>query len=154
MKKFKKLSLLLVVLILVFSVAACTKDTDEPNKDIVETPGDVTENPTDEPIDQPLEGDIGSRDAIIESSDYISKIEVISIGQDKTDIKVLDNIKKDLNPDSLPVIPELEEGKTYLVFMKNEGDTVVLTDETEGFIPLEGNNMDLFDQIDRQVNNQ
>ena len=164
MKKFKQLSLLLVVLILVFSLVGCTTDTNEPDKDIVETPEDAVEDEVEDPIDDILEGDVedpmddiddtDAVDGMIESSDYISKIEVISIGQDNADIKVLDNIKKDLDPASLPEIPELEEGKTYLVFMKDEGDTVTLTDETEGIILLEGDNKDLYEKIDQQVNNQ
>ena len=167
MKNFKKLALVLAGLILVFSMVACTtdKDKDGPAKDIIETPeDDIVEDLTDDPMEEDIPEDdnmtegmdenMDSMDAMIQSSDYISKIQVMSTGPDNTDIQVLDNIKKELSPESIPELSQLEDGKTYLVFMKDEGDTLVLADETEGVILLEGENKDLFEQIDQQVNNQ
>lgn len=169
MNKFKRIALLLVGLILVFSLIGCTADKDEPGNDIVQTPEDEIENQDEdmeEPIEDPVEDDMDeedigedmgddmdSIDAMIESSNYISKIKVITKGEDNSEIEVLDNIKKEISQESLPVIPELEENKTYLVFMKDEGNTVVLTDETEGVILLEGDNKELFEKINKQVNN-
>lgn len=165
MKKFKKVSLLLVGLILVFSLAGCNSKVDEPNTDIIETPQDGVGNEdiTDPLDDNTIEGDVedpmgntndlAAMDGMIESSDYISKIKVITASGDNRKIEVLENIKKDLSPEDLPELANLEENKTYLVFMKDQDNTIVLTDEVEGVVPLENENTDLFETIKEKLNN-
>lgn len=166
MKKFKKISLLLVGLILVFSLVACNSKVNEPNTDIIETPEDgvgnedikdpLNDNTMEGDVTDPMDNvnDLAAMDGMIQSSDYISKIKVISKTPDKTEIEVVDNLKKELSPEDLPEIPELEENKTYLVFLKDQNNTVVLNNEQESYILLENENIDLYEKINQQINNQ
>lgn len=157
MKRFKKLSVVLVVMVLVFSLIACSpKTTDESDKDLGQVQEDDTQNDdvdSEEDLEEPLDEDTDPLDLMIESSDYISKIKLIKKGEDSKEIKILDNIKNPLSSTELPALENLEENRAYIVFMKDLDGKVVLTDEENGVILLEGDNHELFDKIHQQLHN-
>lgn len=160
MKRFKSLSVVLIVLVLVLSLMACnSKDTNDPNKDLGQVEEEVIEDENDledkveEEAEEPLEEAIDPIDQVIDSSDYISKIKLIEKGKDNIEIKILDNIRGTLNSTDLPPMENLELHRTYIVFMINSGDKVVLTDEKYGVLHLEGDNHELFEKINKQHNN-
>lgn len=88
---------------------------------------------------------------MIESSDYISKIKLIKKGQDSTEVKILDNIKANLSQKDFPELTNLELNRAYVVFLKDADSSVVLTDEKDGLILLEGDNHELFEKINNHI---
>lgn len=107
-------------------------------------------NEDDTNEDEDLNDDV--IDVMITNSNYISKVKLITKGNKGSEIKVLDNIKQAITADQLPEL-DLKENKTYLVFLTDEGDNVVLADKENGVILLEGDNHELFEKINKQVHN-
>ena len=58
-------------------------------------------------------------DEMIDQSDYIAKVKMIEKGQGNLELKVLDNIKGNINADKIPNTELLEKHRTYLVFLKD-----------------------------------
>lgn len=163
MKRNKMVSLILVGSISVFALMGCNskgedQDIVENNETPVSTPinEEVVETPIDQPetnVENASDGnvDLDPLDAMIESSDYISKIKLIQKGQDSKEIKILDNIKANLSESNLPEIANLELNRSYVVFFKDLDGKVVLTDANDGVILLEGDNHELFEKINADV---
>lgn len=138
------MSLLAVFLLL--GLVACSSDEDEtPNNDNVVV--DEDDNDKDEEENEDVSDDM---DEMIEEADYISKIKLITKGQDEKEIKVLENIKDPLSKEDLPELA-LEENRAYLVFLENEDGKVVLVDEEDSLVLLEGDNHELFEKINKHV---
>ena len=87
---------------------------------------------------------------MVQEADYISKIKLITKGKNNTEIKVLDNIKAVLSAADLPSL-DLKENRVYLVFLKDDGDEVVLVNGDESVILLEGDQHELFEKINQEV---
>lgn len=87
---------------------------------------------------------------MISESDYISKIKLITKGKNKTEIKVLDNIKDVILAKDLPEL-DLKENRAYLVFLKDDGGELVLVNEDDSLVLLEGDNHELFERINKQI---
>lgn len=166
MKINRSLALITTALVLILSLAACSKgpvsvtpdtsqDTQQkPDTDITEPsePGLGVDADEEEPEIVPeSETDFDPIDDMIDSSDYIAKIKLIQKGEDKTQLKVLDTIKGNISASDLPVIDNLELNRAYLVFLKKVDSTVVLTDEFNGVILLEGDNHELFEKINKKI---
>lgn len=155
MKKFKKLSLILIGLILVVSLVACGSDNTD--KDELDTNEDsmATDDIQDEQLeaeeDEDNTEDVDSIDEMIESSDYISKIKSIQKGGDAEEIKILDNIKGSLSSTDLPAIEDLKMNKPYIIFLKDVDGNLVLSHEEDGLILLEGDNHELFEKINKKL---
>ena len=165
----KKLAFIFTAFVLMLSLAACSKgpvsvapdvpqDTQqEPEGDSTEPsePGLGVDADEEEPEIAPeAETDVDPIDEMIDSSDYIAKIKLIQKGEDKTQLKVLDTIKGNVSASDLPVIDTLELNRTYIVFLKKVDNTVVLTDDFEGVVLLEGDNHELFEKINQKVHNK
>ena len=160
MKRNKLIALVLVGLISAFALIGCDSDdgennTIENNDTPVSTPAneeaseavDNETSDTDAETNEEADADLAPLDAMIESSDYISKIKLIKKGQDSEEIKILDNIKAALSADDLPKIDTLELNRAYVIFLKDRDGHVVLADEADGVILLEGDNHELFEKI-------
>lgn len=169
MKKLKKLSLLLIGLALLFTTMACSQNSqdDVDEKEVVSedleekdevSEADKSENEVEDFIEEgqpeePLGEDIAIDPDVfmINESDYIAKIKLIKKGSDTAEIKILENIKGNLSNKDLAAIEDLELNRTYLVFLKDEDGSLVLTDENNSLILLEGDKGDIFEKIDREV---
>ncbi len=165
MKKNKVISLVLVGLISAFALMGCSSKVGDKVVDNNETPvetqnnevspeTEVNENAEPETnVETPVVGDadLDPLDAMITSSDYISKIKLIKKGENTTEVKILDNIKANLSESDLPVIENLELNRAYVVFLKNADKSVVLTNETGAVILLEGDNHELFEKINNHI---
>ena len=142
----KKIFMSLLAVFLLLGLVACSSDEDEtPNNDNVVV--DEDDNDKDEEENEDVSDDM---DEMIEEADYISKIKLITKGQDEKEIKVLENIKDPLSKDDLPELA-LEENRAYLVFLENEDGKVVLVDEEDSLVLLEGDNHELFEKINKHV---
>lgn len=172
MNKMKKLSLLLLGLVLTFSLIACSPnnddeeiegqdldqeedvDQDEEEEKIVEDEEEVDEEEEQDLTEDDEEITPGDPiDVMIDESDYIAKIKLITKGKDNTEVKVLDSIKGNISSSDLPAMNNLEDNRAYVVFLKDEDGKVVLTDEEEGIVMLEGDNHKLFEKINKKVHN-
>ncbi len=167
MKRNKVISLILVGLISAFSLMGCSSKSGDKYVDNIETSvetqgnenlpetlvNETQINQSETSMETPVVGntELDPLDAMIDSSDYISKIKLIKKGQDATEVKILDNIKASLSETTLPEIDNLELNRVYLVFLKNLDNKVVLTDEKDSVILLEGDNHELFEKINNQV---
>lgn len=159
MKNIKKLSLVLLIMALGIGIIGCANDNkdieDEATEDleIQEEEMEVEEDEEEEEIaDEEDTEEVDSIDAMIDSSDYISKIKLIQKGKDNFEIKILDNIKDNLSESDLPEL-ELLENRAYLIFLKDVDGNLVLTDENNGLVLLEGDNHELFEKINKKVHN-
>ena len=142
----KKIFMSLLAVFLLLGLVACSSDEDEtPNNDNVVV--DEDDNDKDEEENEDVSDDM---DEMIEEADYISKIKLITKGQDEKEIKVLENIKDPLSKEDLPELA-LEENRAYLVFLENEDGKVVLVDEEDSLVLLEGDNHELFEKINKHV---
>lgn len=165
MKKNKKILLSLLILTLVFALMACATDNEELGQEdeVVQEPVEdneiiESEDNTEESVDDTEESvDVDTNedpdDVMIDSSDYISKIKLITKGSDTEEIKILDNIKGNLSHEKLPVLESLEKNRTYLVFLKDENGSTVLTDDANGLILLENDNHLIFEKINKKIHN-
>ena len=141
MKKNKKMVLVLIGLIFMFGLTGCSKDDLDKN----DVDGIATEDIQNE------EAEIDPINKLIDSSEYISKIKLIRKSADTSEVKILDNIKGNLSYNDLPVIDGLVMDQTYVVFLKNLDNRVVLTDDKEGIILLQGDNHELFEKINKKI---
>lgn len=164
MKINKKITLILAAVVLVLSLAACSKTPAstpaEPELPQVEVP--KPEVDVVEPVKPDLgvdadeeepEADYDPIDEMIDLSDHIAKIKLITKGQDKTELKVLDSIKGNISSKDLPAMDTLELNRAYVVFLRNVDGNVILTDEANGVVLLEGDNHELFEKINKKVHN-
>lgn len=152
MNKFKKVATLILGLFLIFSFAGCKANNDEDN-DVETSISENTEKPEnngDEEIEEDND-ETDSIDAMIEESDYISKIKLITKGASNQEIKVLDNIKGNLSHSDLPDLQDLKENRAYVIFLKDSNNEVILTSEKDSLISLEGDNHELFRKINEKV---
>lgn len=115
----------------------------------VEEVAEIEEVAETEESDEVAEA-MGKTEQMIRDADYISKIKLITKGQDRTEIKVLDNIKAVLSAKDLPIL-NLEENRVYLVFLKDDGDEIVLVNGDDSVVLLEGDNHELFEKINKEV---
>lgn len=116
---------------------------------------DTEEIVEDEEVEETEESDQvaeakGRTEQMIRDADYISKIKLITKGKNNTEIKVLDNIKAVLSAKDLPTL-QLEENRVYLVFLKEDGDDIILVDEDNSVVLLEGDNHELFEEINKEI---
>lgn len=170
MKRTKKLSLSLIGLILIFTLMACSTDKDVnleesqietdhmqdgtqevEEQDEIETVEEdfIEEGQPEDPLgeDIAIDPDI----MMINQSDYIAKIKRIQKDSGGIDIKILENIKGSLSNENLPVVESLEINRVYLVFLKDEDGSIVLTDKNNSLVLLEGDNSEIFEKINREI---
>lgn len=146
MKKSKRILLSLLMMFLLVGLVGCASN-DGDQEPVVKNPVVDADEDEDETEDA---DELDEIDEMIKESKYISKIKLITKGEKASEIKVLDNIKDIITPDRLPELT-LEENRVYLVFLKDDGNQVVLTDD-EGVVLLESDNHELFEKINKQVN--
>lgn len=154
-KNKKFLTSILVIFLLLFTIVGCTsKNDEEVEKDnpVVDNSGDKNEDETENEDEDEEDTDeiTDATTLMIENSDYISKVKLITKGNANSEIKVLENIKDVISASELPAL-ELEENRAYLVFLKNDGDNVVLVDGENSVVLLEGDNHELFEKINKHV---
>lgn len=149
MNKYKKILLSLIAIFVIVGLVGCSSNEKNP---VDKNPVVDNDDKGEENTDQDTNLEVDDTEVMIANSTYISKIKLITKGNKDSEIKVLDNIKQVITADKLPQL-DLQENKTYLVFLTNEGDSVVLTDKVNGLILLEGDNHELFEKINKQVHN-
>lgn len=162
MNRFKKFAFLLIGLLLTTSLIACSpnkgdKDLEKPDgskEDIKQN--EVDDNSKEDKDDKESSNDKTngkSIDEIIDSSDYIVKVKVTMTPSGKSGLELLDSIKGDISNEDLPIVEGLKHNSNYVLFLKNQDGNVVLTDEEEAAIILEGDNHELYKEINKKVNN-
>lgn len=159
MKIKKKTLLVLFGLLLIFFLIGCsTSNSDQEDLDIdnEKTPAEnIQEDEVTEDLDTSYEDSEADSsddviDEMIESSDYITKIKLITKGKDAIEIKILENIKGRLAVKDLPPLDNLKNNASYVVFLKDLDDSIILSDQKNGIILLEGDNHKLFEKINKQ----
>lgn len=148
----------LMIVFLAIGLVGCSNDdkdaNDQPpvveNEDKDDEEAEDDDEEAEEAEDTENDEDVDDVDQMIDDAKYISKIKLITKGDKGSEVKVLDNIKAVLNKDNLPEL-NLEENRTYLVFLKEEAGNLVLVDEDDGLVLLEGDNHELFEKINKKV---
>lgn len=151
--KNKRIILSLLAVFLLIGLVGCGSNEDKDNNvpPVVETNDEDKEDETeeDEVNEDKIEG-VDDVDQMIDEAKYISKVKLITKGDKGSEIKVLDNIKDVLSASDLPELA-LEENRVYLVFLKEFDGKVVLVDNDDGLVLLEGDNHELFEKINKKV---
>lgn len=145
------LSRLFLVSMLGIGLVGC--GTNETTGEEIDTPEEAVEEIEDEDIEEVEEAETAEADEttqMVQDADYISKIKLITKGKNNTEIKVLDNIKAVLSAADLPSL-DLKENRVYLVFLKDDGNEVILVNGDDSVILLEGDQHELFEKINQEV---
>ena len=163
MKNKKIILSLLAFSLLMMGLAGCSSndndDIDKDNAIVDETENEVSDEKEESEVKEDIEEsevkeenqDVSDKiDQMISESDYISKVKLITKGKNKTEIKVLDNIKDVILAKDLPEL-DLKENRAYLVFLKDDGGEAVLVNEDDSLVLLEGDNHELFERINKQI---
>lgn len=89
---------------------------------------------------------------MIESSDYIAKVKMIQKGQNKFELKVLENIKGNINASNIPNTDKFNQNRAYVIFLRDTDGNIEPTSGDKSYILLEGDNHEIFEKINRNVN--
>lgn len=156
-----------------------TTSSEEPVEDmekteIIEKEEPVKENPVDpieseeieeEDLDQNINKENKDKDVeepivkmemtdeeMIENSDYIAKVKMIQKGQNKFELKVLDNIKGNINASNVPDTEKFNQNRAYVIFLRDVDGNIEPTNGNKSYILLQGDNHEIFKKINKNVN--
>lgn len=93
-----------------------------------------------------------SDEVMIENSDYIAKVKMIQKGQNKFELKVLENIKGSINASDVPNTENFQQNRAYVIFLRDVNGTIEPTNGNKSYILLEGDNHEIFEKINKHVN--
>lgn len=148
----KYLSRILLAFLVMISFTGCASSDTVTTEDTetVETSNTTSSSEDNINVSRSMDQLTDDTSLMIEESDYISKIKLITKNESNTEIKVLDNIKGTITSSELPTL-DLKENRAYIVFLKNDGDGIVLVDGDSPIVLLEGDNHELFEKINKYV---
>lgn len=112
----------------------------------------INEEDKDKDVEEPIVETEMTDEEMIENSDYIAKVKMIQKGQNKFELKVLDNIKGNINASDVPDTDKFNQNRAYVIFLRDVDGNIEPTNGNKSYILLEGDNHEIFEKINKNVN--